>query len=252
MEEENEVVTTTTENVETPTTEEKVEKQELFTAEQQEKINEIINTRVARAKRAEAKKYEKILNSLEAGLGTKDLDELGNKVTEFYKEQGVTIPDIPKYSAEDEKILAEAEANKIIKLGYDAIKNETEYYKSLSNLSGREKEVYNTLLQEQLKQERLKSLKQIGVSDEEIGSKDFKEFADKFNSNIPYTEIYELYSRTKPKQEPSSIGSMKSTKTADEIKDYYSPEDVDKLTDEQLNNPKIWERVMESKKKWVE
>ena len=45
---------------------------------------------------------------------------------------------------------------------------------------------------------------------------------------------------------------MKSTKTADEIKDYYSPEDVDKLTDEQLNNPKIWERVMESKKKWVE
>ena len=241
---------TANENVGTQPTEQNEEKNAEFTAEQQEKINEIVKARVASTKRAEERKYSKLINSLRAGLGTDNIDEMTDIVTKNYEEQGVKIPQMPTYSEEDEETLANAEAQKIIDLGYDAIVSETENMKDVE-LTGRDKRVYKALEKKRQDIERLKELEKIGVSKEEISSTDFKEFAKKFNSQIPYTEIYDLYEKTKPKQEPSSIGSMTSTSSEEEIKEYYSPDDFDKLTPEQLDNPKIWERVMESKKKWT-
>ena len=253
MEDENLIVAepTANENVVTQPTEENEEKSTEFTAEQQEKINEIVKARVASTKRAEERKYSKLINSLRAGLGTDNIDEMTDLVTKNYKEQGVEIPELPTYSEEDEEILANAEAQKIIDLGYDAIVSETESMKS-TELTGRDKRVYKALENKRKEFEKLKALEAIGVSKEEYSSKEFMDFAKKFNSNTSYTEIYNLYEKTKPKQEPSSIGSMKSTSSEDEIKEYYSPEDFDKLTPEQMDNPKIWARVMESKKKWIE
>ena len=45
------------------------------------------------------------------------------------------------------------------------------------------------------------------------------------------------------------MGSMKNG-NAQEEKTYYSPEDVDKLTSEELDDPKIFERVRKSMEKW--
>ena len=60
-----------------------------------------------------------------------------------------------------------------------------------------------------------------------------------------------MYSKLQPKEEVQPIGSMKSSSPKDdEIKEYYSPEEFDKLTKEQLDNPKIWEAVMKSRLKW--
>lgn len=36
----------------------------------------------------------------------------------------------------------------------------------------------------------------------------------------------------------------------DDVKTYYSPEDVDKLTEKDLDNPVIFQRVRESMKSW--
>jgi hypothetical protein len=225
-----------------------VEQQE-FTPEQQRKINEIIQSRVASTKRSEEKKYQKLVNTIKAGMKaeTNDVDEITSMARKLYKENGIDIPDEPIYSEEDENILAEAEAQKIIELGYDAIASETDNF---TGKTSREKKVYDALMKKRHELENLKSLEQIGVSKEEYTGKEFQDFAKKFNSNTPYTEIYEMYSKMY-KKEPSPIGSMKSVTKDDGIKEYYSPEEFDRLTDEQLDNPKIWEAVQKSKEKWV-
>ena len=51
-------------------------------------------------------------------------------------------------------------------------------------------------------------------------------------------------------QKPKSPGSAKSTTSIKQVKDYYSPEDFDKLTDEEINNPKIWEVIEKSRLQW--
>ena len=50
-------------------------------------------------------------------------------------------------------------------------------------------------------------------------------------------------------ENPKSMGSVKDTGGSIE-KDYYSPADVEKLTDKDLDNPKIFERVRQSMTKW--
>jgi hypothetical protein len=68
-----------------------------------------------------------------------------------------------------------------------------------------------------------------------------------FNSDTPITKIYELYNReTKPKKEIRTMGSMKQTQT-DNVKDYYSADEIDKMDVEELiKDHKKWEVVRRS------
>lgn len=243
-----EVEQTTPENTETQTVEQKVEQQE-FTPEQQRKINEIIQSRVASTKRSEEKKYRKLVNTIKAGMNadTDDVDEITSMARKLYKDNGIDIPDEPIYSEEDENILAEADAQRIIDLGYDAIASETNNLST--SKSSRDRKVYDALMRKKKELENLESLEKIGVSKEEYQGREFQDFAKKFNSDTPYTEIYEMYSKIN-KKEPSPIGSMKSVAKEEDVKEYYTPEEVDKLTDEQLDDPRIWDAVMKSKEKW--
>lgn len=256
MEEENNVVEpTTNENVETQTTEqnEVVNDKNSFTDEQKAQMTKIIQDRVNRAKKAEERKYSELVNVLSAGLGTNNLEELTKKAKAFYQEQGVEIPSKPSYNEDEERILANAEASNIINLGYDEIVNETDEMmnRGFADLSPREKLVYKTLAEKRKEIENVKALESIGVKRETIESDDFKNFTQKFNSDTSLTDIYEMYSKLQPKEDVQPIGSMKSSSSKDdEIKEYYSPEEFDKLTKEQLDNPKIWEAVMKSRLKW--
>ena len=51
-------------------------------------------------------------------------------------------------------------------------------------------------------------------------------------------------------ERPKSPGSAKSTTQVKQIKDYYSPEDFDKLTVEDLNNPEVMKVVDKSRLQW--
>ena len=186
MENENGVVeTTTNENVDTQATEqnEVVNDKNSFTEEQKAQMTKIIQDRVSRAKKAEERKYSELVNVLSAGLGTNNLDELTQKAKAFYQEQGVEIPVKPSYSEDDERILANAEANNIIDLGYDEIVNETNEMmnRGVADLSPREKLVYKTLADKRKEIENVKELESIGVKRETIESNDFKNFTQKFN-----------------------------------------------------------------------
>lgn len=256
IKDENVVDTTATENVDTQSTEKNEENvkenKDTFTEEQQAKMNKIIQDRVLRAKKTEEKKYSKLVNVLKAGLGTDDIDELTEKATNFYKDQGVEIPTQILYDEEDEEVLAKNDANKIIDLGYDEIVNETNEMmkRGQENLSTREKMIYRNLANARKEIEDEKSLESIGVDKNIIQSKKFQDFTKKFK-DTPVSEIYEIYSKVNPDSEKTTpIGSVKSTAKDDGIKDYYSPEDFDKLTKKDLDNPKIWERVMQSRTKW--
>ena len=51
------------------------------------------------------------------------------------------------------------------------------------------------------------------------------------------------------KEQKPSTGSVK-TKASVKEKDFYTPEEVDKLNQNDLDNPKVWEVVRKSMTKW--
>ena len=66
------------------------------------------------------------------------------------------------------------------------------------------------------------------------------------------SEIYELWEKVnsnKPKK-PVSTGSTKSTVADNQVKEYYTPDEVDKLSSKELDNPTVFKRVRESMKRW--
>ena len=97
--------------------------------------------------------------------------------------------------------------------------------------------------------EQKKELASIGVKEELINSEEFKNFKKQFNSNTYVKSIYELYAKTMDKPHIEKMGSMKNGDTRQE-KDYYTPEEVDRLTEEDYDDPVIFNRVRESMKKW--
>ena len=98
----------------------------------------------------------------------------------------------------------------------------------------------------------LDNLKSKGYDTKILDDKDFSSFRNQFNLNTSVAQIYEMYQQvkgTKPVQ-PKSPGSAKTNNSNNEIKDYYSPDDFDKLTAEDLRNPKIMEVVDRSRLQW--
>lgn len=95
-------------------------------------------------------------------------------------------------------------------------------------------------------------LKAIQAIDPKIKSlDDFGENKNKFialrANDVDTLTAYNAIKATMPKP-PASMGDINVTATTE--KDFYTSADVDKLTPQQLSNPKIMERVMASMTKW--
>ncbi|MGN0693738.1 MAG: hypothetical protein ACI4LK_02365 [Lentihominibacter sp.] len=268
---EDDLVLEDTENVGEQTTEETVEgettadteqvEEKLYTeAELNARVDEILGKKIARKEAKIRKEYEKKLEPyrraetvLNAGLGTSDIGEATKSLTDFYAEKGVVIPeyDDSQYSEDDLKILANNEAQNIINLGYEEVVEEVDRLADigLDNMSARERLVFGELAKYRQAEGSRQELKSIGVRDDVIESEDFKSFASKFNQNTSITEIYELYAKTGDKPPTAKIGSMKNGNTQEE-KTYYTPEEVDRLTEKDLEDPKIFAAVRASMEKW--
>ncbi len=213
----------------------------------QEQLDKILQERMNRLDKKYKKKYGKLEDTLKTGLGTTTLEETTDKVREFYKEQGIEFKDDPVISDEDEKILADHEANKIIDLGLEEI---DDVINDLSNktLSNREKYILDALTSKKAELEAEKELKTLGLSNEEINDKEFRDFAKQFNKDVSLKQVYEIFRKTKPVQ-ATPIGSMQST-TDKEIKTKYTPDEVDRLSYDDLNDPQIFEAVRKSMLEW--
>lgn len=232
------------ENVEIPA-EQSVE---MFTKEQ---VDEMIAKKLARKeakiRKEYADKYSRLETVVNTGLGTSDIEEATSKLTDFYKKKGVSIPDTPRYSERDIQILANAEAMDIIDSGYDEIVEEVDRLADigLDNMSDKDKIIFSKLASERQRIEDEKSLATIGVSRDVLNDEKFKEFSKKLAPNLSLKEKYEIYAKLNPRKKYEQIGSMTGGQQS-KVKDFYSAEEIEMLTEEDLDDPAVWEAVRKS------
>ena len=275
MFEENEnLVTDVTENVEQQTTEEIVDETtesdvvdestsneetveepvvETFTKEQ---VDEMIAKKLARKeakiRREYEKKYGRAETVLKAGLQKDNFEEAVTELENYYTQEGVNIPKT-QYSERDTEILANAEANEIIESGYDDLVEEVDRYASIGveNMSDRDKIIFNKIASERKRIEEEKELASIGIGKDLI-TDEFKEFSKKLNPSLTMKEKYEMYTKFKPKPKVEPIGSLKNTTNKDSgVKDFYTREEALKFTKKDFDkNPALFKAVENSMSKW--
>ena len=224
----------------------------------QEEVDAIVGKAKARAKANAKKEYDRqyggLVETLKAGTGNESVEELNDTFTKFYESKGIKIKKAPEYTGKDLEILASAEADEIIRGGFEDVIEETERLNELGadRMNAKEKAVFRKLTDYVKNTEQSRELAKIGVTEDVYNSKDFKDFASKFNSSTPIADIYDIYNKTQPKKEVRTMGSMKSTATEDNgIKDFYSYEEAMKFSKADFDkNPALYKKVLECMPKW--
>lgn len=122
----------------------------------------------------------------------------------------------------------------------------------VENMSARDKARFKILAEHRHATELNTKLAEIGVTEEEYNSPEFKEFRGMCREDIPIEKVYETYRKTQPKKEFKTAGSMKNTTSANEgVKDFYSPEEARKFTEKDLrDHPEIEAAILNSMPKW--
>lgn len=253
LENENLVTEEVTENVENTTEETpKTYTEAEFNARVNEKVKEVMGSKIARKEAKIRKEYERKYGDLEdvlkAGTGKENVEDMTDTFREFYQKKGINIPKKAEYSAKDIEILAKAEADEVIRGGFEEVIEEADRLKDLGveNMTAKEKAVFLALSEHIKNTEQSRELSKIGVTEDIYNSQEFKDFASKFNPNTPIAEIYDIYAKQQPRKEIKTMGSMKNNTADSGVKDYYSPEEIDRLTEKDLDNPLVWEAVRRS------
>lgn len=217
-----------------------------------EKLNEIlpgkIARREARIRRETDRQYGELMGLLRAGTGKESVEDITGVMKGYYGQRGVKTPTAPQYSERETQILAQAEADDIIRGGFDEVVEEVDRLAriGLQNLNPKEKAMFAVLAQHRQQQERSRELEKLGVTQEVYDSQEFRDFAKLMDKSVPMQKVYELYQKTRPPKETyQTMGSMKQA-PAKGPKDYYSPEEIARLDDADLDDPKVWEAVRRS------
>ncbi len=224
----------------------------------QEEVDAIVGKRIARTeakiRKENDRKYGGLMEVLKAGTGKESVEEVTDTFQKFYASKGVPMPQKPNYSAKDIAVLARAEADEIIRGGFEDVVEETDRLAGIgvANMTDREKAVFRVLAEHRQSAERGRELGKLGVTEDVYSSKEFRDFAGKFNPDTPIKDIYDIYAKTQPKKEVKSMGSMKNNSSADSgIKDFYTPEEARRFTKKDFdNNPALFEAVEKSMLKW--
>ena len=224
----------------------------------QDEVNEIVGKAKARTRakveRENERKFGRLTETLKAGTGKDDVEEITDTFADFYRKKGITIPDKPNYSAKDIEVLANADAQAIISGGLDDVIEETDRLADIGvdNMTPREKAVFKVLAEHRQNAERSKELNAIGVTEDIYNSTEFKSFASKFTSNTSIKEIYDIYAKTLPKKEIKPMGSMKTNTSADSgVKEFYTRDEALKFTKADFDkNPALFAAIERSMQKW--
>ena len=265
---EEEIETNTSEEVES-TTEEVVkpseEDIEKLVEERASKIvEETIKDRLARDRDVRERKaapmmakYRQLENIMKTALGAESLDDVLTKSRNFYKEQGIDIPEENAMSNLTDRqimVLAKDDAERIIAAGDEEMEEEANRIAAIppEQRTVVENTIFNEVCKELSNRKDIKSMKEKGYDTKILEDKDFQEFRWQFAVNKPASEIYEMYQvikGTKPVQ-PNSPGSAKTNNSDNEIKDFYTPEEARKFTEEDLDNPKLMAALDRSMLQW--
>ena len=265
MDEEKNLVTGVTENVEVTTeetqgqvTEQVNESEKLYSeADLNNKINELLPKKIARIEKKVRREYEgkygNVENVLKSGLGVETIEEATTKLTDFYTGKGIKIPQTPTYSERDMEILARAEADEIISSGFEEVVEEVDRLANIgiANMTTREKEVFKKLAEYRQNEEGRLELAKIGVGEKVLQDTEFIEFSNKLNPSLSLKEKYELYTQFKPKPKVESMGSMKNATKDNGVKEFYTREEALQFTKADFDkNPALFKAVENSMYKW--
>jgi hypothetical protein len=224
----------------------------------QEEVDAIVGKSKARAAAKVRKEYDRKYGNLEevlkAGTGKNSVEEMTETFTKFYEGKGIKLPEKPNYTSKDIEILAKAEADEIIRSGFEEVVDEVDRLTEIgaSNMTAMEKAVFKVLAEHRQNTERHNELSKIGVSEDVYNSKEFQDFASKFNSNTPIADIYNIYNKTQPKKEIKPMGSM-TNKASEEgtVKDFYTRDEALQFTKKDFDkNPALFKAVQNSMLKW--
>ena len=224
-----------------------------------ERVNEIMPKKIARREAKIRKEYESKYGDLEdvlkAGMGKESVEEITTDLRDFYvNKKKIDIPQRREYSSRDVDVLGRTDAEEIIRGGYDEVVEEVDRLakKGADRMSAREKAAFKVLAEYRNTEERNRDLGKIGVTADVYDSKEFKDFAGKFNPDVSITDVYNIYKQTQPKKEIKTMGSMKNSNSTDSlVKDFYSVEEARKFTNEDYNRiPGLFEAVKKSMTKW--
>lgn len=223
----------------------------------QKEVDEIVGKRIARNTAKIRKEYDReygdLVSTLEAGTGKKGVGELNTAFREFYASKGIQMQKEQNYSDRDIETLARSDADEIIRYGDEEAAEEFERLEKLgAKMNARERETFRLLAEHLQGAETGKELAKIGVGKDVYESKEFKEFAAKFDRKTPITDVYNIYQQTQPKKEIKTMGSMKNTAAdTNTVKDYYSYEEAMKFTKADFDkNPALYKAVENSMAKW--
>ena len=248
---ENLVTEEVTENVESTTE----ETPKTYTeAEFNAKLDEVLGKKIARKEAKIRKEYERKYGNLEevlkAGTGKESVEDMTDTFKTFYEQKGIKIPQKPTYSDRETEILAKAEAEDIIGAGYDEVVEEVERLTEIgaANMSAKERAMFKVLAEHRQNAERGRELSKLGVTEDVYNGAEFREFAGKFAANVPITDIYDIYRKTKPQKEIRTMGSMKNSISDDSgVKEFYTKEEAAKFTpDDYRKNPALEASVIRS------
>jgi hypothetical protein len=224
----------------------------------QEEVDAMMGKRVARTEAKIRKEYERKYGDLEevlkAGTGKDNVEEMTDTFRQFYEKKGITIRKKPEYTDDDIRVLAQADADEFIRGGYEDVVEEVDRLTGIGfdNMTAREKATFKVLAEHRQNTERGKELTQMGVTEDVYNSKEFKDFAKMFKSDIPITTVFDQYRKTQPKKEIKTMGSMKNTDSGDNgVKDFYTVEEARRFTKADFDkNPALYEAVQKSMTKW--
>ena len=237
--------------------EEKVYTQKEFEERLEEQVNERVNRvvgkRLARQEEKLRREYQKdrdLAEVLKAGTGQNSVEEVTGQFRKYYEGKGIQMPAYQQYSSKDIENLATADAREIIDVGMDEVKSELERLTEVGyeKMTAREKQLYKQLDSYFKNESRSLELEKIGVTKEVYGSEEFQMFAKQFTSETPITKVYQLYEKTLDRPKAEKIGTLKNNDPGDD--DIFTPEQVDKLSKKDYEDPKIFAKVRRSMKSW--
>lgn len=241
-----------TEQIESPEQEQKIYTQKEFDAA----VGRKKSRWEAKSKRDYEKRYEKhdaIISILKAGTGKQTEDEIIEHLKGFYGNQLPSTAAAPSYSEKDALTLGEYDAREIIQAGEEEVTEELERLAAIgpAGMTAREKEAFRHLAMHKQEETQAAQLRSLGIPKEVYTSQEFRDFAGMFNASTPVRTIFDLYQKQQPQKQVETVGSVKNTGTPENgVKDFYTPDDVDKLTPKDYDNPVVMQRVRESMLRW--
>lgn len=193
---------------------------------------------------------DELINLLKEQTGAEDLSKL---LDMSYSQYGIDRPNI--VNQKDEEKLGKIDAQEILELDDETIKEEANRLADISNRSIREQSTFmelgKYLTEKKETEKRNKEIKEAGIDEEFLEDESFKQFMGKFNKDIPLKEIVDVYNSVNgsKKEKPFTPGSLKDKKVKEE-NEFFTEEEFNNLTREDLRNPVIFRKAMKSKERF--